>query len=76
LIHDANARIYGADLLGAAARRLAPGGTVAVWCQGPAPDLAETLRHIGGRAARVDGQLIEVLRDGRWLAYALYTLSR
>jgi spermidine synthase len=76
LIHDANARIYGADLLGAAARRLAPGGTLAVWCQGPAPELAETLRNIGGRAVRVDSQLIEVLRDGRWLTYAIYTLIR
>jgi len=73
LIHDANARIYRADLLDAAARRLAPGGTLALWCQGPAPELAQALRDIGGR---VEGQVIEVLRDGRWLAYAIYSLIR
>ena len=73
LIHEVNARIYRGDLLDAAAGRLAPGGTMALWCQGPAPELAETLRDIGGR---VDGQLIEVLRDDRWLAYAIYSLTR
>jgi spermidine synthase len=73
LIHDANARIYRADLLDAAARRLAPGGTLALWCQGPAPELAQALRDIGGH---VEGQVIEVLRDGRWLAYAIYSLIR
>jgi spermidine synthase len=73
LIHDANARIYRADLLDAAARRLAPGGTLALWCQGPAPELAQALRDIGGH---VEGQVIEVLRDGRWLGYAIYSLIR
>jgi spermidine synthase len=76
LIHDANARIYESGLLGAAARRLAPGGTLALWCQGPAPELAATLFDLAGRTGRVDSQLIEVLRDGRWLAYAIYTLIR
>ncbi len=73
LIHTANARIYRPDLLGAAADRLASGGTLAVWCQGPAPELAQTLGQIGGR---VEEQPIAVLREGRRLAYAIYTLSR
>lgn len=73
LIHEANARIYRADLLRVAADGLAPGGTLAVWCQGPAPGLAATLRSLGGD---VDERLVEVVRDGRALAYAIYSLTR
>jgi spermidine synthase len=72
LIHQENARVYESDLLRAAAARLEPGGTLAIWCQGPAAQLAASLRHLGGR---VEGRFVEVVREGRWLEYAIYTLT-
>jgi spermidine synthase len=72
LIHPANARLYADALLAAAAGLLTPGGVLAIWCQGPAPALAEELRRLNGR---VEEQLIEVERDGRQLTYAIYTLT-
>ena len=72
LIHPANARLYGAELLAAATTVLRPGGVLAIWCQGPAPELAADLGRLGGR---VEEQLIEVEREGRQLTYAVYTLT-
>ena len=39
LIHGTNAGLYTRPTLAAAYARLADGGTLAIWCQGPAPDL-------------------------------------
>lgn len=39
LIHDGNGRLYHEATLQAAYRQLTPGGVLAVWCQGPAPEL-------------------------------------
>ncbi len=73
LIHEANARVYSAELLAAAADRLRPGGVLAVWCQGPAPALALTLAGLGGA---VREELTEVVRQGRQFTYAIYILTR
>ncbi len=73
LIHAGNARLYEADLLRAAVARLRPGGTLAVWCQGPTPALATTLARLGGR---VEELLLDVARGGRRLTYAIYTVTR
>ena len=75
LIHDANARLYEAGLLGRAAGLLRPGGVLAVWCQGPAPLLATTLADLDGAGA-VEEHLIEVVRGDRAMTYAIYTLTR
>jgi spermidine synthase len=72
LIHDANAALYGADLLRQAYRRLTPGGVLAIWCQGPAPDLLGTLITLGPAAEHH----YEVARDGRVFTYVIYTVAR
>ncbi|MFT3859856.1 hypothetical protein [Micropruina sp.] len=71
LIHDRNARVYAADWLAAATQRLAPGGVLAIWSQGPAPELAATLAALGP----VTEELVPVEREGRHFDYALYLLS-
>lgn len=73
LIHDANAALYAGPGLATAYARLAAGGTLAIWCQGPAPDLLAALRRISGTAA---GHTYRRVRQGRELAYAIYTVTR
>jgi spermidine synthase len=72
LIHDANAALYGATLLGEATARLAPGGLLAVWCQGPAPDLLATLSTLG--PAREHRYRVD--RGRRTFSYVVYTVER
>jgi spermidine synthase len=72
LIHDTNAGLYGRSTLEAAHARLTPGGVLAIWCQGPAPALLETLRLIG--PTREHGYAVE--RQGRRFSYIVYTLHR
>lgn len=69
LIHPENRRLYGPDLLAAAAGRLNRGGLLAIWCSGPAPVLEEALRRLGGRT---EERRIEVVRGTRRLTYAVY----
>lgn len=73
LIHGANAALYSEPVLAAAYARLTPGGTLAVWCQGPAPDLLAALRRISPTGAP---HLFRRTREGRELAYVIYTASR
>ena len=50
LIHRANAGLYTPPCLAAAYARLADGGTLAIWCQGPAPDCSAGLRRLSPSA--------------------------
>jgi hypothetical protein len=73
LIHGTNAALYTAEALTAAYARLTVGGTLAIWCQGPAPDLLATLRRI---SPSVRPYTHGRVRDGRPLAYVIYTATR
>jgi spermidine synthase len=72
LIHDANAALYGKSVLGEARARLAPEGRLAVWCQGPAPDLLATLSTLG--PAREHRYRVD--RGRRTFSYVVYTVER
>jgi spermidine synthase len=72
LIHARNADLYGLQSLQAAHDRLTLGGVLAIWCQGPAPGLLETLRLVG--PAREHRYAVQ--REGRTFSYAIYTLTR
>lgn len=73
LIHDANAALYAGPGLAAAYARLTPGGTLAIWCQGLAPDLLAALRRLSQTGA---GHSYRRVRQGRELAYVIYTVTR
>ena len=55
LIHGANSALYSQPSLAAAYAQLTDGGTLAIWCQGPAPELlASVAADLGhGPAARL-----------------------
>jgi spermidine synthase len=72
LIHGTNAGLYRRRTLEAAHARLTPGGVLAIWCQGPAPALHQTLRLIG--PTREHRYAVE--REGRRFSYVVYTLTR
>jgi spermidine synthase len=73
LIHGGNHALYVEAGLRAAYEQLAPGGTLAIWCQGRSAGLLDELRRI---AASARENLYEVTRGGRRFAYAIYTVSR
>lgn len=73
LIHAENASLYGLPLLSSAYGRLAPGGRLAVWCQGPSPTLMGTLTAIAPTARE---HIYKVVRGARGFSYAIYTLDR
>jgi spermidine synthase len=73
LIHDENAALYTTSTLQGAYDRLADGGVLAVWCQGPAPDLLEALRAV---APRPEQHRYGVRREGRRFTYVIYSLTR
>jgi spermidine synthase len=73
LIHDRNAALYRRDMLSAAASRLSSGGLLAIWCQGPAPDLEATLRSLDGLT---ELRTYEIRRAQRRLTYVIYTFTR
>jgi spermidine synthase len=73
LIHAANDALYTASSLSAAYARLAPGGTLAIWCQGPAPTLLATLGRISEQAQE---NRFTVSRENRRFAYLIYSLTR
>jgi len=50
LIHGANSALYTEPNLAAAYAALSGGGTLAIWCQGPAPELLATLQHLSPTA--------------------------
>ena len=73
LIHRENASVYTPEFLWLAHTRLARGGRLAIWCQGPSPQLLGTLRDIDPRARE---HLFKVQRGERRFSYAIYTLDR
>ena len=75
LIHQRNATVYRATFLAAAARTLTPGGVLAVWSAARSKPLLDTLRSLDGLTRVVEAPL-EVHRDGRTFAYALYLAVR
>jgi spermidine synthase len=73
LIHAENQALYGEAGLRAAYAQLALGGTLAIWCQGPAPRLRAALQKVSGCTHEY---LSEVSRGDRSFEYAIYTVSR
>jgi spermidine synthase len=65
--------LYTGRLLAAAYRQLAPGGVLAIWCQGVAPSLDFALRQLGGA---VGVRRLHAIRGARHLEYVIYTLRR
>lgn len=73
LIHGGNDALYAEPSLTTAYARLAPGGTCAIWCQGPAPELLATLHRV---APAADQHAFTRIRDGRRISYVIYTMTR
>lgn len=73
LIHSENASLYDPQLLSSAYARLAPGGRLAIWCQGPSPTLMRTLTAVAPTAQQ---HLFEVSRGPRRFSYAICTVDR
>jgi spermidine synthase len=73
LIHGDNRAIYTATCLRAAYGQLTPGGTLALWCQQPAPSLLAILQGI---APSVHEHITEVSRGIRSFPYVIYTASQ
>jgi spermidine synthase len=73
LIHAENRSLYTEAGLRAAYAQLAVDGTLAIWCQGPAPPLRDVLERI---APSVREHIIEVTRGERSFPYAIYTVCR
>jgi spermidine synthase len=73
LVHAHNAGLYEQAALAAAWSALAPGGVLALWCQGPAPALLQRLQHLDGSARE---HRYAVQREGRRFAYVVLTLHR
>ena len=73
LIHGANSALYSQPSLAAAYAQLAGGGTLAIWCQGPAPELLATLRQISATAGP---HVFQRVRQGRQLSSVIYTVTR
>jgi hypothetical protein len=73
LIHGGNSALYAEPSLAAAYATLCERGTLAIWCQGPAPDLLATLRSISETARPHTYQRV---REGRGLSYVIYTATK
>jgi spermidine synthase len=73
LIHAENRALYTDAGLRAAYAQLAVGGTLAIWCQGPAAPLRAVLERI---ALPVREHIFEVSRGARRFPYAIYEVSR
>ena len=73
LIHETNAGLYTSPTLAAAYDRLTDGGTLAIWCQGPAPDLLAALSRLSPTA---QPHTFTRIRAGRALVYVIYTVTR
>ncbi len=69
LVHQHNLGLYAGPGLRAAQRALAPGGMLAVWCQGPSPELRAALRDLGGE---VSEQRHRARRGRREWSYVIY----
>ena len=70
LIHAANAALYEPEALGAAYAKLAPGGLLAIWCQGTTPELWSRLRALTTTARE---EIHKVQRGRHLISYVIYT---
>jgi spermidine synthase len=69
LVHDANARVYGAEMLAHARSRLTQAGALVIWSASRAPELHTAMREIFGSC----GELVcDVDLQGRDEHYFLY----
>jgi spermidine synthase len=73
LIHEENRALYTAASLRAAYGQLTAGGTLAIWCQHPAPALLALLQGIAPSAQQ---HVMDTSRGGRNFPYTIYTISR
>lgn len=73
LIHEVNRELYTAASLRAAYGQLTAGGTLAIWCQHPAPALLALLQGIAPSAQQ---HVIDTSRGERNFPYTIYTISR
>jgi len=73
LIHRDNSALYTQPSLAAAYTQLTEAGTLAIWCQGPAPELLAALREI---SASAQPHTYQRVRHDRRLSYVIYTLTR
>lgn len=73
LIHEENSELYTKASLSAAYGQLTTGGTLAIWCQHPAPALLALLQGI---AASAQQHVINTSRGERNFPYTIYTISR
>jgi spermidine synthase len=73
LIHGENRLLYSPTRLGAAYSQLTSGGTLAIWCQHPAPQLLAILEGIAPSAQE---HVIDTSRGWRSFPYTIYTISR
>lgn len=73
LVHPANARLYAAPFLNAAAERLRAGGVLAVWSADADEGLESLLASVLGRC---DAERLVVRRSRRDLDYWLYVARR
>jgi spermidine synthase len=71
LIHEDNARLYSVAGVRTALGHLKPGGTMAIWSQGPSKDFWFDLTSIDQDATE---RLVEVERANRKMDYAIYTV--
>jgi spermidine synthase len=72
LIHGENRALYTQTCLSAAYSQLTAGGTLAIWCQHPAPQLLAILEGISAAQEHV----IDTPRGKRRFPYTIYTISR
>ncbi|HEU4907804.1 MAG TPA: hypothetical protein VFT17_02950, partial [Propionibacteriaceae bacterium] len=73
LIYDENRELYTAASLRAAYGQLTAGGTLAIWCQHPAPALLALLQGIAPSAQQ---HVVDTSRGERNFPYTIYTISR
>jgi spermidine synthase len=69
LVHQANSALYAEGTLAAALQTLRPGGRLAIWSAGPAPQLLARLRALANTVEEVTQP---VRREGRSFDYVLY----
>ncbi len=73
LIHPENARLYEPAALASAMQHLKPGGTLAIWAEGPSNQLWYDLARLDPQAKE---RLVPLKRGNREMDYAVYTAKR
>ncbi|MDN5726848.1 MAG: hypothetical protein L0G99_13105 [Propionibacteriales bacterium] len=73
LLHESNAWLYERGGLATCWSRLAPGGILAIWCQGRSAELHAELVRLDPDAAVVE---VPILREGHSIDYAIHLARR